>query len=90
MTACVNTFRVESTGFIFSFKDHWSKAMAEIDRNFDAEDFLHSSLKDISPVFVSFDYLPNRETIKVFEEAERGENIVKCKDLDDLFSKLGI
>jgi len=33
---------------------------------------------------------PNAETIKVIEEAKRGENIVVCKDTQDLFHQLGI
>ena len=36
------------------------------------------------------EHRPNAETIKVIEEAKRGENIVVCKDTKDLFHKLGI
>lgn len=35
-------------------------------------------------------YRPNKETIEAIEEVRRGENLVACKDSDDLFSKLGI
>ena len=34
--------------------------------------------------------VPNYETIKAIEEAERGEGIVKCSSIEDLFKKLGI
>ena len=33
---------------------------------------------------------PNSETIKVIEEAKKGENLVSCIDTNDLFDKLGI
>jgi addiction module RelB/DinJ family antitoxin len=33
---------------------------------------------------------PNEETVAVLEKAERGEDIVKAKDLDDLFRQLRI
>lgn len=33
---------------------------------------------------------PNNETIQVIEEAKRGENLVVCQDMDDLFHKLNI
>jgi len=32
---------------------------------------------------------PNKETAKAIEEARKGEGIVRCKDVDDLFDKLG-
>lgn len=35
-------------------------------------------------------HLPNKETAKAIKEARAGKNIVKCKDADDLFDKLGI
>jgi DNA-damage-inducible protein J len=34
--------------------------------------------------------LPNKETAKAIEEARKGEGIVRCKDVDDMFDKLGI
>ncbi len=34
--------------------------------------------------------LPNRETEKAIDEAKKGQDIVTCKDADDLFDKLGI
>lgn len=34
--------------------------------------------------------IPNEETAKVLDESERGENLIKCKDADDMFDKLGI
>ena len=34
--------------------------------------------------------LPNKETAKIIEEARKGEGIVRCKDVDDMFDKLGI
>ncbi|MFZ2450341.1 MAG: type II toxin-antitoxin system RelB/DinJ family antitoxin [Methylovulum miyakonense] len=33
---------------------------------------------------------PNAETLKAFEESERGIGLIECKDADDLFNKLGI
>jgi len=32
----------------------------------------------------------NKETRRVFEETDRGENLNPCKDVDELFSKLGL
>lgn len=34
--------------------------------------------------------IPNEETLKAFEESNRGEGLVECKDLDDLFKNLDI
>jgi len=36
------------------------------------------------------EYKPNKETIATIEEAKRGENLVVCNDMDDLFHKLAI
>lgn len=36
------------------------------------------------------EYTPNTETIKVIEEAKRGENLTVCKNTEDLFRKLSI
>jgi len=33
---------------------------------------------------------PNAKTIEVIRKAERGEELVECKDIDDLIKKLGI
>lgn len=33
---------------------------------------------------------PNTETIEAIREAKNGENLVVCKDANDLFDKLGI
>lgn len=33
---------------------------------------------------------PNAETIEAIREAKNGENLVVCKDANDLFDKLGI
>jgi DNA-damage-inducible protein J len=38
----------------------------------------------------SIEKIPNNETIKTIEEAQNGENLIVCKDADDLFNKLGI
>ncbi|WP_252177760.1 type II toxin-antitoxin system RelB/DinJ family antitoxin [Endozoicomonas sp. 4G] len=32
--------------------------------------------------------IPNEETLKAFEESDRGEGLVKCEDLEDMFKKL--
>jgi DNA-damage-inducible protein J len=34
--------------------------------------------------------LPNKETAKAINEARKGEGIVRCKNADDMFDKLGI
>ena len=34
--------------------------------------------------------LPNAVTLRTFEETDRGENLVGCEDLEDLFAKLEI
>lgn len=34
--------------------------------------------------------VPNEETTRVFEETDRGEGLITCKDVDDLFEKLGL
>jgi antitoxin component of RelBE/YafQ-DinJ toxin-antitoxin module len=34
--------------------------------------------------------IPNEETLKAIEEAEKGIDLIKCDDADDLFRKLGI
>jgi len=34
--------------------------------------------------------LPNKETIKVLDESDRGENLIQCEDAQDMFNKLGI
>lgn len=33
---------------------------------------------------------PNAETKKVLDETDQGGGLIKCKDADDLFDKLGI
>lgn len=35
-------------------------------------------------------HIPNEETIKVFDDSDEGNNLVKCKDAKDMFNKLGI
>jgi len=34
--------------------------------------------------------LPSEETIRTFEETDRGENLIRHKDADAMFTKLGI
>ena len=34
--------------------------------------------------------LPNAVTLRTFQETDRGENLVRCEDLEDLFTKLEI
>ncbi len=38
----------------------------------------------------SLEHKPNLETIQAIKEARQGENLVICKNADDLFHKLGI
>ena len=33
---------------------------------------------------------PNTETLQAFKDSEQGDDLVECKDVDDLFNKLGI
>ena len=35
-------------------------------------------------------HLPNKETAQAIKEARAGENVVTCKNADDLFEKWGI
>jgi DNA-damage-inducible protein J len=32
--------------------------------------------------------IPNKETLQAFKDSDAGRNLVKCKDLDDLFNQL--
>ena len=34
--------------------------------------------------------IPNEETLKAIDEAEKGIDLIECDDADDLFRKLGI
>jgi DNA-damage-inducible protein J len=34
--------------------------------------------------------IPNQTTIKTFDDADKGQEIYRCKDKDEMFSKLGI
>ena len=34
--------------------------------------------------------IPNAETLHTFAETDAGENVVKCDDIEDLFTRLGI
>ena len=34
--------------------------------------------------------LPNAVTLRTFTETDRGENLVRCEDLDDLFERLEV
>ncbi|MBI4025796.1 MAG: type II toxin-antitoxin system RelB/DinJ family antitoxin [Verrucomicrobia bacterium] len=34
--------------------------------------------------------IPNAATRKAFEETDRAEGLVRCRDADDMFKKLGI
>ena len=36
------------------------------------------------------DEIPNEETLKAFQDIDRGENLIYAKDADDMFKKLGI
>ena len=35
-------------------------------------------------------HIPNAETLRVIKDAQLGIDMVECKDLDDMFEKLGI
>jgi len=34
--------------------------------------------------------IPNKTTLKTFKKTDEGNELVKCKDADDMFKKLGI
>lgn len=34
--------------------------------------------------------IPNKTTLKAMRDAEEGKNLIKCKDAEDMFKKLGI
>ncbi|HPQ05481.1 MAG TPA: type II toxin-antitoxin system RelB/DinJ family antitoxin [Methanothermobacter sp.] len=34
--------------------------------------------------------IPNEITEKTFQKTDKGEGLIKCKDADDMFEKLGI
>ena len=34
--------------------------------------------------------IPNKETLKAFEETDKGKGLIACEDVDDLFNKLGL
>lgn len=34
--------------------------------------------------------LPNEETLRTFEETDRGEDLTTCKDANELFERLGV
>ncbi|MFQ5544262.1 MAG: type II toxin-antitoxin system RelB/DinJ family antitoxin [Nitrospiria bacterium] len=34
--------------------------------------------------------IPNKTTIKTFEDTDAGKNLIHCEDAEDMFSKLGI
>ncbi|PIP08178.1 MAG: type II toxin-antitoxin system antitoxin, RelB/DinJ family [Syntrophobacterales bacterium CG23_combo_of_CG06-09_8_20_14_all_48_27] len=34
--------------------------------------------------------IPNEETLKTFRDSEAGKGLIECKDVDDMFKKLGI
>lgn len=34
--------------------------------------------------------IPNDKTLKVFKDSEEGKGLVKCKDADDMFNRLGV
>lgn len=34
--------------------------------------------------------IPSRETIQVLQDTDQGKELVQCKDIDDLFVKLGV
>ena len=34
--------------------------------------------------------IPNKTTLKAMNDADKGKNLVECKDAEDMFKKLGI
>jgi DNA-damage-inducible protein J len=34
--------------------------------------------------------IPNKTTLRTFKKTDKGKELVKCKDADDMFRKLGI
>ena len=35
-------------------------------------------------------HIPNKETARAVKEARKGKGVIRCKNADDLFDKLGI
>lgn len=42
------------------------------------------------PFGISMPNVPNAETEKALRETDRGEGLIECKDVDDLFDKIGV
>ena len=53
-------------------------------------DYINTQLKDQHPEECPYTHIPNKKTIEAIENIEKGKNLVKTKDLKDLFKKLGI
>ena len=53
-------------------------------------DIVVESINERLEMECSYSHIPNDETIKAIEETRKGKNLVNCKDINDLFEKLGI
>ncbi|EJF75967.1 type II toxin-antitoxin system RelB/DinJ family antitoxin [Bartonella alsatica] len=55
-------------------------------------DFIRIALtKVVNERGLPFDmYVPNAETLEIFEKTDRGEDVFYAEDMDDLFKKLDI
>lgn len=54
------------------------------------KEVLLQALEYVDIECLTSDHIPNFETIKAIEKVQRGEDLVKAKDINDLFKKLGI
>jgi len=41
------------------------------------------------PFGISIPKTPNAETLKALDETDQGKGLIECKDVDDLFDKIG-
>ena len=48
------------------------------------------SLKKALPFEITMSKTPNAETKKILDETDKDKGLIKCKDADDLFDKIGI
>ena len=53
-------------------------------------EFIDQGLSQYQEIECPLNHKPNEETIKAILDSEKEENLVKAKDVKDLFKKLGI
>jgi len=48
------------------------------------------ALQKALPFEITLAKIPNSETEKALKETDKGKGLLECKDVDDLFDKIGI